>query len=95
MRFMSDADANLDAHSYPATASELIDAYGETELELQNGSETFGEALGRLGETTYHDAEDAKQAAMSAVSEGAIGRKGYSDRDAPTVGEDGPAQVSF
>ncbi|KAB7515232.1 DUF2795 domain-containing protein [Halosegnis rubeus] len=95
MRCMADVDANLDAHSYPATASELIEAYGETELELQNGSETFGEALGRLGETTYESADDAKTAAMSAVSEGAIGRKGYSDRDAPTVGGMGPSPVSF
>jgi len=95
MRPLKNADADLDAHSYPATGKELIEAYGDTELDLQDGSETFGEALGRLGDTTYHDAEDAKQAAMSAVSEEAIGRKGYSDRDAPTVGEDGPTQLSF
>jgi hypothetical protein len=95
MRFMTDADANLEDHSYPATATELIDAYGETELDLQDGSETFGEVLGRLGETTYQDAEGAKLAARSAVSEEAIGRKGYSDRDAPAIGEDGPAPLSF
>lgn len=95
MRFMTDADADLEDHSYPATATELIDAYGETELDLQNGSETFGEVLGRLGETTYQNAEDAKLAARSAVSEGAIGRKGYSDRDAPAIGEDRPTQLSF
>jgi hypothetical protein len=95
MRPLENADADLNDHNYPATGKELIEAYGDTELDLQDGSETFGEALGRLGDTTYHDAEDAKQAAMSAVSEEAIGRKGYSDRDAPTVGEDGPTQLSF
>lgn len=95
MRFLEEADADLDAHSYPATATELIDAYGETELDLQDGSETFGEVLGRLGETTYQDAEDAKLAAKSAVSEEAIGRKGYSDRDAPSIGEDRPTPLSF
>ncbi|MFB6119284.1 DUF2795 domain-containing protein [Halosegnis sp.] len=95
MRFIDDADAELDAHNYPATGEELIDAYGETELDLPNGSETFGEVMGRLGDTTYENSEDAKLAALSAVSEEAIGRKGYSDRDAPAIGEQGPTQLSF
>ena len=95
MRFIGDAEAALDTHSYPATGEELIEEYGETELDLPNGDETLGEAMGRLGDTTYENSEDAKLAAMSAVSEDAIGRKGYSDRDAPAIGEDGPTQLSF
>jgi hypothetical protein len=95
MRFMTDADASFDAHSFPATTGELIDEYGEMELDLPNGTETLGDALGRLGEETYQDAEDAKLAARSAISEKGIGRKGYSDRDAPSVGENGPDQLSF
>ncbi|WP_435196217.1 DUF5789 family protein [Natronomonas sp. EA1] len=87
MRFMADADRQFDAHNYPATTSELIEAYGETKLDMQNGTETLGDALGRLAEETHEDSESAKLAARSAVSEKAIGRKGYSDRDAPTVGE--------
>jgi hypothetical protein len=92
---MTDADASFDAHSFPATTAELIDEYGEMELNLPNGTETLGDALGRLGEETYQDAEDAKLAARSAISEKGIGRKGYSDRDAPSVGENGPDQLSF
>jgi len=95
MRCMADMDANLDAHSYPTTTSELIAAYGETELELQNGTETVGEALSRLGETTYENADAARTAVLSAVSEDAIGRKGYSDRDAPTVGGTSPPPLSL
>ena len=95
MRFTGDAGAALDTHNYPATGEELIEEYGETELDLPNGDETLGEAMGRLGDTTYENSEDAKLAAMSAVSEDAIGRKGYSDRDAPAIGEDGPTQLSF
>lgn len=95
MRFMADADASFDAHTFPATTEELIQEYGELELQLPNGTETLGDALGRLGEETYADAEGAKLAARSAISEKGIGRKGYSDRDAPTVGENGPDQLSF
>lgn len=95
MRFMADLDAKLDAHSYPATNEELIEAYGETVLEFQDGSETFAEALSRLGEDTYQDSESARLATWQAVSSGAVGRVGYSDRDAPSIGESGPEQVSF
>jgi hypothetical protein len=95
MRFMDELDAKLDAHQYPTTGEELIEAYGETVLEFQDGQETFGEALGRLGEYTYEDSESVRLAAWQAVSSGAVGRVGYSDRDAPCIGERGPEQVSF
>ena len=95
MRLLSNVDDEIAAHSFPATAEELVAEYGDLELELPNGRETFGEALGRLGETTFEDAEDARLAAYSAVSREAIGRANYSDRDAPSIGEDGPEQLSF
>lgn len=95
MRLLANAEEKLDAHSFPATTEEVIAEYGEVELDLPNGSETLGEALSRLGDETFPDAASAKAAARSAVSEKAIGRKGYSDRDSPSVGEDGPDQLSF
>jgi hypothetical protein len=95
MRAFAAADDRLDAHTFPATAGELIDEYGDVELELPNGEETFGEVLDRLGETTFENAEDARLATYSAVSKGAIGRQNYSDRDAPSIGETGPDAVSF
>jgi hypothetical protein len=95
MQLLANVNGRIDAHSYPATAAELIEEYGDLELEVPNGEETFGEALGRLGETTFEDADDARLAAYSAVSKNAIGRENYSDRDAPSIGENGPEQVSF
>lgn len=95
MQLLSNVDEMLEAHNFPATTEELVAEYGDLELELPNGEETFGDAIGRLGETTFEDAEDARLAAYSAVSRGAIGRANYSDRDAPAIGEDGPEQVSF
>jgi len=87
MQFMADIGEKLNAHSYPATTSELVEAYGEMEFDADE-CEPLGEVLERLGEETFEDSEAARTAALSAVGEGAIGRKGYSDRDAPTVGED-------
>lgn len=92
MRFMADVGEKLDAHSYPATTTELIEAYGEMEFDTDE-CESFGEVMERLGEETFENSESARLAALSAVGDGAIGRKGYSDRDAPTVGEESEADL--
>lgn len=96
MDLLANPEETIDAHSYPATAAELVEAYGEMDLAVQNGEETFGEAMGRLdGATTIESPADARTTAYSAVSKKAIGRVGYSDRDSPAIGEDGPDEVSF
>ncbi len=95
MRLLAAVDEKIDTHSYPATSEELADAYGDLELQLPNGTETFGDALSVLGDTTFESSEDARLATYSAVSKDAIGRQGYSDRDAPAIGESGPKQLSF
>jgi hypothetical protein len=95
MRPLATVDARIESHTYPATAAELIDEYGDVELEFPDGGETFGDTLGRIGETTFEDAEDARLAAYSALPKGAIGRQNYSDRDSPSIGETGPEPVSF
>jgi hypothetical protein len=95
MELFANVEDAIDAHSYPATAEELVAAYGDLELETPNGTETFGDAMERLGDTTFADAEEARLGAYSAVSSDAVGRQNYSDRDAPAIGENGPEQVSF
>jgi len=95
MRFMADVREKIESHPYPATTEELIEAYGEMEFDLPNGTETFGEALERLGSETFERPEDARMATYSAVSDDAVGRKNYSDRDPTAPGEDGPDPLSF
>lgn len=95
MQCMIEVENRLDDHSYPATTDELIDAYGGLELLLPNGTETFGDALGRIGPYTLESSEAARLMAYSAVGDAAIGRKGYSDRDPTAPGEDGHDQVSL
>ena len=95
MRMLTEATETFEAQSYPLTTEELIEAVGDTTLELPNGTETLEDALSRITSETYETPEDARLATYSAVSSKAIGRKGYSDRDPIAMGEDGPDQVSF
>ena len=79
---------------FPMTSDELIERYGDEEIDLSN--ETLREVLGRTGAETYENREDAEFAIYSGVSEQAIGRKGYSDRDPTPLGSPyGPEQHSF
>jgi hypothetical protein len=85
----------IDGHTYPCTSEEIIQAYGDERLELQNGTETLAQVLGRLGSETYHSPQDVRDAVFTGVSHKAIGRRYYSDRDAYALGESGPTPSSF
>jgi hypothetical protein len=92
---LSETDTVFIDHSYPATTNELITEYGDSEIQLQNGTETIGDILGRLGEETFDDPAAVRDALVGGVSHKAIGRRFYSDRDQYTPGEYGPDPVSF
>ncbi|ELZ28010.1 hypothetical protein C474_15954 [Halogeometricum pallidum JCM 14848] len=77
---------------YPMSKEELLERYGDRELELENGSQTLREVLDPPGETTFDSADDVKQSVMSMVSDEAIGRKKYSDRGGQ--GDDGGSAES-
>lgn len=72
--------------AYPITTDELTAHIGEQSIELQNGNETVAEVFDRLGTIELTDPNDAFVTFMSALSTKAIGRKAYSDRDAPVNG---------
>lgn len=71
---------------YPTTTAALVDELGSVSIELPNGEETVEDVFDRLGPTEFTDPTDAHTAFMSALSSLAIGRKAYSDRDAPVGG---------
>lgn len=70
----------LDEHDYPVTSEELVEEYGDYELEYEGGSETFRDVLGPMGEQTFEDAEGVHQAVYNMVGVEAVGRARYSDR---------------
>ncbi|SDR27780.1 DUF5789 family protein [Natronobacterium texcoconense] len=86
----------IDDYEYPATTDELIETHGDRVLELPNGSEQVGDVLARLESETFETPEDARFAIYAAVSDKAVGRVGYSDRDPTPVGSPyKPDAVSF
>ena len=56
-------------------------------MRFQNGEETLEKVLSLVPEEQFDSATDARTAIFSNVPEGAIGRKGYSDRTPPALGE--------
>ncbi len=95
MRLAREVAGVVDDHSYPTTTGQLIDEHGDLEMSLPNGDATLGEILALLPDETLESAEDARLSTYSALSEAAIGRKGYSDRDPTSMGEPGHEPLSL
>ncbi len=95
MRPARAAAESFETHEFPTTTDELVAAHGDVELRLPNGVTTLRETLAHLPNETLASVEEAKLTTYSALGEDAIGRKGYSDRDATCPGEDGHEHQSL
>ncbi|MDS0261296.1 hypothetical protein NDI56_18000 [Haloarcula sp. S1CR25-12] len=71
-------------HDYPTTLEQLLEEYGQAELELADGSETLDSVLSEQsessGEVRYESAEEVHQSVLNMVGDRAVGRADYSDR---------------
>lgn len=85
----------VDAQTFPTTSEQVLETHGDYVLELANGEERLRDVLSLFGEETYETARDLEDALRCGVGHQAVGRRYYSDRDAFTIAEDGPEQVSF
>lgn len=95
MRLNGTAEA-IQTAEYPITSDELKTKCADHDIELHDGTESVATVLGRLGDETYERPEDALFALYAGVSNKAIGRKGYSDRDpTPPGAVEGHDQLSF
>ncbi|WP_158855515.1 DUF2795 domain-containing protein [Halorhabdus sp. CUG00001] len=81
-----DIETLMEGVSYPADCEEVIETCGGRTVELQQGEETVAEALGRCNAGEIQTAQSARETLLASLSEGAIGRKYYSDRDPPVPG---------
>lgn len=72
---------DLDEHEYPTSTDELIDEYGDREIDLPDGSETFKQVLEPMADETFDSADSVRQAIFNMVGSEAVGRKGYTDRE--------------
>lgn len=86
---LGDLDDELESHDYPASSSELVDEYGDYEIEMSGGSQRLEEVLGLLeeDEQEFQDAEAARQMIYNLVGTQAVGRDRYSDRAGETPEE--------
>ncbi|WP_224270154.1 DUF5789 family protein [Haloprofundus salinisoli] len=76
-------DDELKSHDYPTTTDELVDEYGDYEIEMSNETRTFGDIMEPYQEETgqdFSDAGEVKQAVLNMVGSEAVGRQRYSGR---------------
>lgn len=80
----------LETHSYPTTTSDIVEEYGDYEIELPDGSRSLGDVLGGLeGEDEEYDsADEVRQMIYNMVGSDAVGREGYSDRGGLAGGDE-------
>ncbi len=53
-------DGVLADHDYPATTEELIDAYGDNEIQMQDGTESLEEVLTDTGNQTFDSPDEVR-----------------------------------
>ena len=88
VEFGSLAD-ELEEEEYPMSKGELLDTYGDREIELEDATRTLRDVLEPLGEDEFESADDVRQSVITMVGDEAIGRKNYSDRgDETDVGDE-------
>ncbi len=85
---LGDLEDELEGQEYPISQDALLEEYGDNEIEMGEETMTLEELIGPLNEDEYEDYGAVQQAIMNMVSDEAIGRKNYSDRTPPAVGED-------
>ena len=57
---LGNLDEALQTHEYPTTTEELINAYGDYEIEIQDGRKPLDEVLAQTDNQTYDSADDAR-----------------------------------
>jgi hypothetical protein len=73
---------------FPLSNPALLTKYGEAEIRHANGSSTLEDILGPSGDQTYDSVDEVEQTILTMVSDEAIGRKDYTDRESNATGID-------
>ncbi|NEU58871.1 hypothetical protein [Halorussus sp. MSC15.2] len=85
----SNIEDDLENEEYPISADELLERYGDREIGMSDGSESFREVLVTGGDEEFESADEVRQTVLNRVGSEAVGRKGYTDRGAGSAeGED-------
>jgi hypothetical protein len=75
---------DLESHDYPTSTDELVEAHGDHELSLPNGTTTLSDVLTRAEDQEFESAEAVKTTIYTFVGDDAVGPDDYSDRGTGT-----------
>lgn len=57
---LGDLDEALETHGYPTTTDELVEAYGDYEIETRGGRKSLDDVLASTDNQTYSSADDVR-----------------------------------
>ena len=60
-------DERLEAFDYPTTTDELVEAYGDSEIETQHGTASLEEVLTPTENQTYDSADDVRSRILGLI----------------------------
>lgn len=64
---LGDLDEALADHDYPTTTDELVEAYGDYEVETRDGLESLEDVLSSTDDRTYDSADDVRARLLGLV----------------------------
>ncbi|MFC6988653.1 hypothetical protein ACFQJD_07865 [Haloplanus sp. GCM10025708] len=64
---LGDLDEALKSHDYPATTNELVEAYGDYELETQGGKKSLEDVLSATDDQIYDSADDVRRRILGLI----------------------------
>lgn len=65
---LGELDAALERHSYPTTTDELIEAYGDREVQSRGGSQSIAAVLAPIDDETFDSADAVRQRIQNLVN---------------------------
>lgn len=90
-----DLTDDLESETYPLSKADLLERYGDRELEHASGAVRLEELLAGEGDREFEDADAVHETILNMVGSAAVGREEYSDRGAGTAEQDGVEDESF
>ncbi|WP_123538244.1 DUF5789 family protein [Halosimplex salinum] len=71
----------FEAVSYPVTAEELVDQYGDAEIERTSADPiSIADLFDGMGDQTFESDEELRQGMLNMMPAESVGRQHYSDR---------------
>ena len=64
---LGDLDDALETQDYPITTNELVEAYGDYEIQTQSGEKSLEEVLASTKNQTYDSADDARSRILGLI----------------------------